>query len=63
MLHHISLAVSDIVRSDAFYHAALGALGYVMVWQEFQSFGVWQVIFRNPGLIRILRHTFLMTIF
>lgn len=32
MLHHLSLPVSDIVRSDAFYNAALSALGYVRVW-------------------------------
>ncbi len=32
MLHHLSLAVSDIARSDAFYQAVLGALGYVRVW-------------------------------
>ena len=32
MLHHLSLPVSDIARSDAFYNAALSALGYVRVW-------------------------------
>ena len=28
MLHHISIGVSDLARSAAFYDAALGALGY-----------------------------------
>jgi catechol 2,3-dioxygenase-like lactoylglutathione lyase family enzyme len=28
MIHHLSLAVTDIKRSTAFYDAALGALGY-----------------------------------
>ena len=32
MLHHISLAVSDLERSAAFYDATLGALGYRRVW-------------------------------
>ena len=39
MLHHISLPVSDIVRSDAFYSAALGALGYVRVWADERAVG------------------------
>ena len=39
MLHHISLAVSDLARSDRFYHAALGALGYVRVWANEQAVG------------------------
>ncbi|ANM12278.1 glyoxalase/bleomycin resistance protein/dioxygenase family protein [Rhizobium sp. N541] len=34
MLHHASLGVSDIERSVAFYDAALGALGYVRVWDD-----------------------------
>ncbi|MBB2818691.1 UNVERIFIED_ORG: catechol 2,3-dioxygenase-like lactoylglutathione lyase family enzyme [Rhizobium esperanzae] len=34
MLHHASLGVSDIERSAAFYDAALGALGYVRVWDD-----------------------------
>ena len=32
MLHHLSLAVSDLHRSAAFYDSALGALGYVRSW-------------------------------
>ena len=32
MLHHLSLAVSDLERSARFYDAALDALGYVRVW-------------------------------
>src|SRR5437588_668116 len=32
MLHHLSFAVVDLVRSAAFYDAALAPLGYVRVW-------------------------------
>ena len=32
MLHHLSFAVADLVRSAAFYDAALAPLGYVRVW-------------------------------
>jgi catechol 2,3-dioxygenase-like lactoylglutathione lyase family enzyme len=32
MLHHISFAVADIVRSTAFYDAVMPALGYRRVW-------------------------------
>jgi catechol 2,3-dioxygenase-like lactoylglutathione lyase family enzyme len=32
MLSHISLGVADILRSIAFYDAALGALGFVRQW-------------------------------
>lgn len=34
MIHHLSLGVADIARSAAFYDAALGALGYVRVWED-----------------------------
>ncbi|MCC5070561.1 VOC family protein [Xanthomonas campestris] len=34
MLHHLSLGVSAIDTSVAFYDAALGALGYVRVWSD-----------------------------
>ncbi|MBN6149797.1 VOC family protein [Xanthomonas sp. AmX2] len=34
MLHHLSLGVSDIERAARFYDAALGALGYVRVWED-----------------------------
>ena len=34
MLHHVSLGVSDIERSAAFYDAALAALGYIRVWDD-----------------------------
>jgi catechol 2,3-dioxygenase-like lactoylglutathione lyase family enzyme len=34
MLHHISLGVSDIERSAAFYDAVLQPLGYVRVWED-----------------------------
>lgn len=32
MLHHISFAVTDLVRSSAFYDAVLATLGYRRVW-------------------------------
>lgn len=34
MLHHISLGVSDLEHSAAFYDAALAPLGYVRVWED-----------------------------
>ena len=37
MLHHISFGVADLHRSAAFYDAALGALGYVRVWSDFEG--------------------------
>ena len=39
MLHHLSLPVSDIARSDAFYHAVLATLGYVRVWAHDDAVG------------------------
>jgi catechol 2,3-dioxygenase-like lactoylglutathione lyase family enzyme len=34
MLHHLSLGVTDILRSAAFYDAVLAPLGYVRVWED-----------------------------
>lgn len=34
MLHHLSFGTTDLVRSAAFYDAALSALGYVRVWAD-----------------------------
>ncbi len=34
MLHHLSLAVTDIVRSGGFYDAVLAPLGYGRVWED-----------------------------
>jgi catechol 2,3-dioxygenase-like lactoylglutathione lyase family enzyme len=39
VLHHLSLAVSDLERAAAFYDAALGALGYVRVWASSTEIG------------------------
>ena len=39
MLHHLSFGVADIARSAAFYDAALGALGYVRVWEDETAVG------------------------
>lgn len=34
MISHLSLGVSDLVRSINFYDATLGALGYARLWQS-----------------------------
>jgi catechol 2,3-dioxygenase-like lactoylglutathione lyase family enzyme len=39
MLHHISLAVTNLARSAAFYDAALVALGYRRVWANDTAIG------------------------
>ena len=39
MLHHISLGVTDLDRSAAFYDAALAPLGYVRVWTDETAIG------------------------
>lgn len=39
MLHHISLAVSDLQRSANFYGSALACLGYVQVWADSKAVG------------------------
>lgn len=42
MLHHLSLAVTDLVRSATFYDAVLAPLGYHRVWEDstFVGYGV-----------------------
>ncbi len=58
MLHHISVPVSDLEKSKAFYDAALGALGYRCVYQNptFVGYGVvkdqdkFSLILRNPAI-------------
>jgi catechol 2,3-dioxygenase-like lactoylglutathione lyase family enzyme len=39
MLHHVSLAVPDLVTAGAFYDAALGALGYRRVFEDPTAIG------------------------
>jgi catechol 2,3-dioxygenase-like lactoylglutathione lyase family enzyme len=39
VLHHLSLAVSNLARSGAFYDAALAPLGYVRVWSDQTAIG------------------------
>jgi len=39
MLHHASLAISDLARSSVFYDAAFSALGYVRVWEDNTAIG------------------------
>ena len=50
MLHHISLGVSDIERSAAFYDAALAPLGYVRVWEDIRPGAAGQAVgYGVPG--------------
>ena len=44
ILHHMSLGVTDLERSAAFYDAALSALGYVRVWVNESAIG-----YGHPG--------------
>ena len=37
LLHHLSFGVADLRRSAAFYDAALGAIGFVRVWSDFEG--------------------------
>ena len=39
MLHHVSIAVSDLARSAAFYDATFSVLGYVRVWADETAVG------------------------
>lgn len=39
MLHHVSLGVTNLERSTAFYDATLSALGYVRVWSDRTAVG------------------------
>jgi catechol 2,3-dioxygenase-like lactoylglutathione lyase family enzyme len=39
MLHHLSIAVSDLSKAAAFYDAALFPLGYVRVWEDETAVG------------------------
>jgi catechol 2,3-dioxygenase-like lactoylglutathione lyase family enzyme len=50
MLHHISFGVTDILRSAAFYDAALAPLGYVRVWEDIRPGEADQAIgYGTPG--------------
>ena len=50
MLHHISLGVSDIECSAAFYDAALAPLGYVRVWEDIRPGAAGQAVgYGVPG--------------
>jgi len=39
MLHHLSLGVTDLARSVAFYDTVLAPLGYVQVWADSTAVG------------------------
>lgn len=53
MIHHLSLPVTDLKRSAAFYEAALGALGYTRTVNESWVVG-WGLI--DHGDIFSIRH-------
>lgn len=44
MLHHLSLAVTDLARAARFYDAVLSPLGYVRVWADETAVG-----YGSPG--------------
>jgi catechol 2,3-dioxygenase-like lactoylglutathione lyase family enzyme len=44
MLSHLSLGIHDLERSQAFYDAVLGALGYARVWTGARGLG-----YGSPG--------------
>jgi catechol 2,3-dioxygenase-like lactoylglutathione lyase family enzyme len=39
MLHHLSIAVTDLARAVAFYDAVLSSLGYIRVWADETAVG------------------------
>ena len=51
MIDHISLAVSDIARSRAFYTAALAPLGYAVIAEETNTLGNTAVMLGADGEI------------
>ncbi|HRJ02740.1 MAG TPA: VOC family protein [Hyphomonas sp.] len=53
MIHHLSLPVTDLKRSAAFYDAALGALGYELTFSYSDVIG-WGFI--DNGDIFSIRH-------
>ena len=56
MLHHLSLPVSDIARSDAFYSAVLSPLGYVRVWAHGDAVGYGPPGGGDKFAIKLSRH-------
>lgn len=53
MLHHLSLGVTDLQRSAAFYDAAMGALGYVRVWADDTAIGYGEVAGEDKLAIKL----------
>lgn len=51
MLHHLSFAVADLIRSAAFYDAALASLGYVRAFAQESGVGGKEsvVCYGRPG--------------
>ena len=56
MLHHLSLGVSNLERSAAFYDAALAALGYVRVWSDATAIGYGVARGGDKLAIKLQRH-------
>jgi catechol 2,3-dioxygenase-like lactoylglutathione lyase family enzyme len=56
MLHHLSLGVSNLERSAAFYDAALAALGYVRVWSDATAIGYGVAGGGDKLAIKLQRH-------
>ena len=53
MLHHLSLGVTHLQRSAAFYDAALGALGYTRVWADDTAVGYGEVAGEDKLAIKL----------
>lgn len=50
MLHHLSLGVTDVVRSADFYDQVLAPLGYVRVWSDIRPGEQEQAVgYGSPG--------------
>lgn len=49
MLHHLSLGVSNIERSSAFYDRVLTPLGYVRVWSDLRPGETGQAVGYGPA--------------
>lgn len=55
MLHHLSLGVTDLQRSAAFYDAAMGALGYARVWGDETAVGYGETAGEDKLAIKLRR--------
>lgn len=58
MLHHLSIAVADIVRASQFYDAVLRPLGYVRVWADETAVGYGYPAGGDKFAIKLQKKTF-----